>query len=383
MKILYLANIRIPSDKGESLQIMKMCEAMSALGHIVELVVPRRRSSKAYRVDPFEFYNIKTKFKITKFFTIDLMPWQKMFGHLAFKLNYWLFARLASFSARLTKADIIYSRDWRTLQLLKTHKQNLIFELHEFRVKDIWAYQSIAPACQKIIVITEGLKKKLLEIEIPADKILVAADAVAINEFDISLTQSKARAGLNLPAAKKLVVYTGHLYKWKGIDTLVEAFKILDKKKSDIMLILVGGQETQVQELKSKIKAENISNIIILGHKSYTQMPVFLKAADALVISDSSRQDISREYTSPLKLFQYMAAKKPIVAPATPAIKEILDETNSYLFEPDNPASLAEAIIKSLGSDPDSKHKVEHAWALVQEFTWEKRAEKILTSHKL
>jgi len=380
MKILYLANIRIPSDKGESLQIMKMCGAFASLGYFIELVVPRRRSVRSYRVDPFEFYNINTKFKITRLITIDLMPWQKIFGHLAFKLNYWLFARLASLYTRLTDADVIYSRDWRTLQLLRRHKANLIFELHEFRAKDIWAYQSIEPACQKIVVITEGLRKKLLEIKIPASKIVVAPDSVDIDEFDINLTRSKARFLLNLPEDKKLVIYTGHLYKWKGIDTLVEAGSILDKNNLEVKLVLVGGQEFQVQEIKSKILADNISNIILLGHRPYSEMPVFLKAADVLVLSDSSKHDISREYTSPLKLFQYMAAKKPIVAPATEAIKEVLSEDNSYLFEPDNPASLAEAIMASLASESKSKNKVKKAWELVQGFTWVKRVEKILTA---
>lgn len=378
MKILYLANIRMPSQKAASLQIMKMLEAFALQNAEVELVVPRRRNPQLKHQDPFEYYNIEKKFKITKLLSFDLMSWRKLLGSFAFKFNYWVFARFSSIYARLAMADVIYSRDWRTLQLLRRSKKNLIFEMHEFREKDVWAYKSIEPSCLQIVVISYGLKKKLVAAGLTENKILVAPDAVTLKEFDFNLTQPKAREALNIDKEGELIVYTGGLYEWKGIYTLIDGFVLLRQHRDNIKLFLVGGMEADVQQIKDYLMEKEIQGVVVLGHRPYTEIPLFMKAADILVLADSAKFDIAREYTSPLKLFQYMAAKRVIVASNTPAIQETLSQDNAWLFTPDNPESLAFVFANALENVADSQKKVKNAFMEVQEFTWENRARQII-----
>ncbi len=379
MKISYLANIRVPSEKGETLQIMKMCSALANSGKDVdlELVVPRRRNTMKVS-DPFEYYGVEENFKITRLPIVDFMPWRFVFGKWAFRANYWLFSHFAAFYAcRIKNPDIVYSRDWRTLYLLRNGNCELIFELHDFRPQDSEGYKAIEPACSSIVVITQGLKKKLISIGIPEKKIVIAPDAVDIEEFDIDITQSEARDKLRLDRNQKLVIYTGHLFRWKGAHTLIDAFEILHKQEYEAKLVLVGGMEEDIARVKKSISEKGIENIIVVGHRPYREISLYLKAADIVVMADSMQYDISREYTSPLKLFQYMAARKPIVAPTTPALLEILNTDNAWPYSPDDPKSLATTLKYALEHPDESEKKVEHAWQEVKKYTWVNRRDKI------
>ena len=75
MKIAYIQNVRIPTERAHGIQIMKMCEALARLGHDVELIVPRR--SNLLKENPFNYYGIRKTFKIRKLPCLDLIPLNK------------------------------------------------------------------------------------------------------------------------------------------------------------------------------------------------------------------------------------------------------------------------------------------------------------------
>ena len=389
MKILYLANIRIPSEKGETLQIVKMCDALSRVRirtHMqrnaprdrnmdVELIIPKRINKTLKNKNPYTYFGVHESFVIRKLATIDLMPLRKYVGKFAYRLNYWLFIKAAVRHAKTHTPDIIYSRDWRIINKLANSGAKLVYELHDFREQDADGYKSVVATGAHIVVITKGLKAKLVDIGISEEYITVSPDAVDIREFDIPHSKRDAREALNLNQKKELVIYTGHLFDWKGVYTLADSSKFFPKDRE---LVLVGGLSEDVTRMKEYCMKNNLNNVQVLGHKPYTDMPSYLKASDVLILSDSVKYDISREYTSPLKLFQYMVAKRPIVAPKTPALLEILNKSNAWLYTPDDAEAIAESVEKAFSQSKDSEAHVASAWELVQEYTWEKRAKNIL-----
>ena len=115
-----------------------------------------------------------------------------------------------------------------------------------------------------------------------------------------------------------------------------------------------------------------------MGWQTQSQIPIWLKAADILVLPNSALEKIGAVYTSPLKLFEYMASGTPIVASAVPALAEVLGKSEAVFFEPDNANALAEVLKNSLANFPWLEVRASAALKKVQQFTWTKRAEFIL-----
>lgn len=119
-------------------------------------------------------------------------------------------------------------------------------------------------------------------------------------------------------------------------------------------------------------------NIKILGRRPHHEIPLYLKAADVLVLPNSGKEDISRLYTSPMKLFEYMASMSPIVASRLPSICEILNDGNAVLVEPDRPEALASAVESVLGNELLVRAITKQALVDVEKYSWDRRAKMIL-----
>jgi len=382
MKIIYIANARIPTEKAHGIHIMKMCESFALYNANdtnlypnatnkskieVELIIPRRFNW--IKKDPFEYYGVEKSFKIKKLPCLDLIPLDKYIGHLGFWVESFTFFLFLLPYIFFKKADIIYTRDKFSLPLV-LFKKNFVFEAHTFS-KNYFLYSPFFKKVKNLIVITQKLKDLFINKGIPENRILVAPDGVDIGMFDIQCSKFEAREKLRLPLDKKIVLYTGHLYSWKGADILARASEHLPK---DIDIYFVGGTEEDVRRYKIQ---DTKYKIQIIGHRPYAEIPYWLRAADVLVLPNSGKEEISKYWTSPLKMFEYMAAKKPIVASDLPSIREILNEENAVLVEPDSPQSLSAGILETLRNPKFSDKISSRAFEDVKQYSWEKRAKKI------
>jgi len=362
MKIFYVANIRIPTEKAHGLQIMKMCEAFSNLGHEVVLLVPNRKNSLID--NPFLYYGIEENFKIKKIPILDTVN----FGKWGFVFESILFSIMSSFYLFFKKVDLIYTRDEYPALVSLFLFRKVLWESHTGAYNVVAKF--VIKASKKIIVISEGLKRFYVGKGVSEKKIVVAGDAVDMAEFSISESKEECREKLNLPKDKKIVLYTGHLYDWKGVDTLAQSAKQFD---TDVEFVFVGGTEKDIKSFKEKYGS--ILNIKILGQKPHDDIPYYLKSADLLVIPNSAESQVSREFTSPMKLFEYMASKTPFIASNIPSIKDIVGENVDIFFEPDNNEDLAKKIHQSL-----LKEQTHNFSDILKNSSWESRAENILNN---
>jgi len=379
-QIQYYANVRLPTEKAHGIQIMKTCAALARRGMGVELVIPKRHNE--IKDDTFDFYGVEKNFTLKKLWSLDLIWLQvpAFFKKIFFWLQSFSFALRARIQCRCTSTTILYTRDLplalflfrtnRTHKTDKTNGNNLFFEVHWLPEKVHWYHRLAYNRVKGLVVISEGIKKDLLALGIPKEKICVAPDAVDAKLFGISMNAIKARKILNVPADQTLAVYTGHLYEWKGADVLAAAAE----KLKDVDVYIVGGTKEEVNQFRKKYRAPNLH---IVGWRKHEEIPYWLAAADVLVLPNSSRHRIGANDTSPLKLFEYMMARRPIVASDVPAVREILDETMAELVKPDDPASLALGISAALQRTELSEKRTQLAYEKSLEFTWDKRAERI------
>ena len=365
-KFFYIANIRLPTEKAHGIQITKTCEAFAHAGVDVELIVPRRLN--LIKQDPFEYYDAKKKFTLTYVPCIDLVR----FGRVGFWVQSLSFSVFVFLYLLFRKSvDVIYSRDELQLLFAGVLRRKIFWEVHTDRFNVV--AQLLLRMVDSIIVISNGLKDFYVNKGVSSDKILVAPDGVDIAEFQIKKGKEECRKELNIPIDKKIVLYTGHLYNWKGVQVLADAAKQL---KDDELVVFVGGTEKDIKKFKKK--NIHIKNILIVGYRNHCEIPCWLKAADVVVLPNNSEEDISRLYTSPMKLFEYMASGTPIVASDLPSVREILNEKNAILVQPDSSQALSEGISRAL-SDREFAHAISSQALLdVEKYTWESRVKSIL-----
>ncbi len=365
MKTVYIANIRLPTEKAHGIQVMKMCEAFARKGVDVELVVPMRFNH--IREDPFIYYGTEQNFLITRIPSIDLVR----FGLVGFGVQYVSFSVLAILYILFKRVDFVYTRENLIAGTASVFKRGVFWEVHN----NSFSFLSRAALrrAKGIITVTKSLKDFFVLRKVPEKKLYVAHDGVDIDAFQVLKTKEEARKLFGLPLDKKIILYTGHLYPWKGADTLARATHLLPE---DAISVFVGGTDGDVFKFRNKYRSN--AKCLVLGPKPYTDIPLYLRCADILVIPNSAKYEQSALYTSPMKLFEYMASGVPIVASHLPSVREILNENNAFFVRPDDAPDLARVLNDLLTSKDRGKTVGEHAIHDAKNFTWTKRAEGII-----
>jgi len=378
-ELLFIANLRLPTEKAYGVQIAKMCETFALQGLEVTLLYPFRDNH--IRDELCSYYSVRTNFKIKRIWAPDFY-FSGRLDKIAVNIKGVISALLLSFYAVVQKADIIYSRDEWPLYFLSFFNKKIVFEAHNFSDARIFFYRRFLARNLKVVTISESLRGKFLNIGFSADNVLVAHDGVDMNEFDIQISKEEARKKLSLSQDSKIVMYTGHLFEWKGVYSLLETarnfqFLVSNFQERDaVLFIFVGGMDYDIKKFREK--ARGLKNVLILGHKSHKEIPVYLKAADVLTLPNSAKDKVYLN-TSPVKLFEYMASGCPIVASNLPSIAEVLNDQNSILVNPNKPGDLDRGIGRIL-SEPDLGFQLsKKAMEDVKNYTWERRVKNILS----
>lgn len=362
---------RFPGERAASLFAAKECESFANLGISVTLLVPQRR--KRVKIDPHEYYCVQENFTIVYLPTLDIPLIPLSFN---FKLSLIIFSltSLWYLAHRTGREDIIYSNEMIPLLISSMRFRHTFYALHAFPEKNIWLHQILFRRVRGIITTNRWMKERLKEkFRVQEKKIFFEPNAVDLEKFDIALTKEDARKKLDLPLSGFLAVYTGHLYSWKGVDTLARAASLLGVKDK---VIFVGGSDNDLKIFREKY--EDSPNIRIMGYRPHSEVPTWQKAADVLVLPNTAKEDISKYYTSPMKLFEYMASRTPVVATRIPSIEEILTEQIATLVTPDDFAEMAKGILEVKDKTKESLLKATRAFEKVSEHSWKKRAQRIL-----
>lgn len=367
-RILYVLNSRWPTVKAYGIQVAKMCEAFRAAGADVQLFVPQRRAqSQTEGQTPFQFYGIDV-LPVRWLWSPDWLA-SGVWGKFLFFAQQLLFSLRARIALCGMHGDV-YTRDFITAAVFQLTCRRVFLELHNAPSRWRWLHVRVLRSSRGIVCISRALRMRVLEVRIPEERVIVAADGYDPAQFSAFLNQVDARRKLHLPEGQSIIVYAGHLYPWKGVDTLARAAAQIDG-----LVVFVGGMQADIQRMTSAYGATK--NIVFTGHRSPSEIPAWLRAASVLVLPNSAREAISERYTSPLKLFEYMASGTPIVASDLPSLREVLSEENAALVVPDEPSALAKAVDAVL-HDAQASVRAQKAAVDVARFSWPRRATSIL-----
>ena len=169
--------------------------------------------------------------------------------------------------------------------------------------------------------------------------------------------------------------------KDKGIDSFISVFPQVLKSDPYAHLVLVGinaNERDTVEKICARAGLEKGSYTIV-SHLPHKESIPYVQSSDVLIMNYPNIEHFAR-FMSPLKMFEYMASGNAIVASRLPSIEEVLDDSNSVLFEPGDSASLCAAIIRAI-RDPELSQRIgKKAQADAAAYSWSNRARHIMSS---
>lgn len=390
MKLLYLANIRLPTEKAHGLQIMQNCEAFADAGAEVRLWVARRWDTTATGKirDPWAHYGVKRNFSLHRLPCIDLIPLvperTDLPARLVFTLQLVTFTLVALLLALFTRADVYYSRDALLLLALSLIKPRraLAYEAHSLaQGRGGRRLQLLAVTrCGSVFATTRRLRSDLVALGANPAHTHVAHDGVRAKRFEHLPSQAEARVAAGWSADAFIVGYVGRLQTMamdKGVGLLVDALARLD----NVSIALVGGPDDMAEAFRQRWLAlgQPAERFLYAGQVAPERVPLYLSAFDVCAMPFPWTEHFAF-YASPIKLFEYMAAKRAIVASNLPSTAEVLtDGESGLLVPPSDVDALAQAIAR-LRDDPILRERLAaKAHEIVMaHYAWEARAKHIL-----
>lgn len=381
-RLVLVANARMPSQRAQSLQIAQVAAAFERAGAETTLLHARRTHTPALPAgqDVFDYYAVgagpKPRIEALPCADwIDRVPRKLQF--LPARLQELTFARNAARRVRRDFADAyVLSREIETARALVRSGHGRVFlEIHRVPGGDTrrrWLREA-ASGVRGLVAISGGVAEDLRDYGATDANLRVEHDGLEASRFEGLPGRAAARAELGLEADARVVVYTGGLLPWKGVEVLVDAAREL----TDATFVVAGGMDADVERLRAY--AGGLANVRFDGFQPPERVGLYLAAGDVGVVPNRSKPEISARYTSPLKVFEAMGAGLPLVASDLPSLRDILEaERDAVLVAPDDPAALAAGLRRVLEDEELRERLATRARRRAPEHTWDARARRLL-----
>ncbi len=369
LKLAYYSSSSLPSRAANSIHVMKMCAALAAEGAEVRLFGLCGTEPAPGSTGLYDFYAVPPAFRVTRFADLPVRGWRRCT------------AWLAAWRGRAWGARIHYGRCLRSVYNAARLGQPVAYEAHQpcssprsvqhrlflelFRRNDRF----------RLVVITEKLRDRFCnDFDLTPDRVLVLCDGADLPDPPPPLWQRS-------PASRLRVGYVGQLYPGKGIQMIARLARALPQYDFEV----VGGGETDLSHWRRELAP--VSNLVLHGFVPFCATESFRRCCDVLIapyqykIAMSSGGDIGG-WTSPLKLFEYMGSRKPIVCSNLPVLHEVMRHgENSLLCDPEDvPAWVA--ALRRIECEEGLAHRLaENAYqGLKHQYTWRRRAQRLLAA---
>ncbi|MEY4544321.1 MAG: hypothetical protein RL685_516 [Pseudomonadota bacterium] len=369
MKIAYVFDRPLPARETDSEQALQTLSAFARQGAEVRLVLPAQRSARSAK-ELSEHYEVQGDF--------ELVSAPTPFESWPTPRKWWHAARAPQLPA-VTSADLVYTRNFPTLFALARGRQPFAYETYrpwpdQFRVlRPAFRAALRSPHFLGAVLHSQLASDCYARLGVPSERLLVAHNGHDPARFVDPPPRAELRAALGLPAERALVVYTGHINLTKGLDTVLQ----LARRLPEALFLLVGSEGRGAVE----VLARKHANIQFVPWQPFETVTRYLLAADVLLQPPSGVPlRFIGNTVLPMKIFLYLAAGRPIVAPDLPDVREVLShDVNALLVAPGDHAAAADAVARLLAEPALARRLADTARQTAAGLTWDARAKKVLT----
>lgn len=389
-RLVYVVNLRIPSENAHAVHVSRMCESFARQGCEVTLFHPYRKQPKPVP-DLFEYYDLDRTFAVRTLPNVDVVKWEKLPQPLylaAFFLHGLLWGLYAARIAKRQKADLYYTTDINIAYSLTRLGLPTVLDLHIVPKRaHRWLLRRVArkPELRLVVTVTSFMKEEIRKIGVGPERILVRGNGVDLDVFAAAQSREECRCRLGLPLGRPIVGYIGRFRAMgaeKGIRELVHALARLDAVDGEEPLLLcVGGPMDAVPTYLAEARRLGIDEdrLRFVDRVPHAQVPLWIRACDVAVVPSPPTEYLSY-FSCPQKLYEYLAAGTPVVASDLPAIGEIVEHGRSgWLVSPGSSQALAEGIRAVLADPSRARLMATNAVEFARSNTWDHRAVAILS----
>jgi glycosyltransferase involved in cell wall biosynthesis len=328
MRIAVVAALEAASQIANAINTVKMAEGFARLGHEVTLVCTRPLSG------PVSETTLTTTYGLTTPFQWRQLPSRRLTG------AQWLFGWLARPVIREIQPQFVYTRTYVAPWFTSRQGIPTAGETHAHIGNNKLAFRlflraSRFEAFRLLVTISERLAAHYQQRGVPMAKTAVLPDAVDLTLFQRPLQLPYTPFSTGSPN----VVYSGHLYDYKGIPTILQAASLLPA----FNFHLVGGLPADIERHKMAVHSLGLTNVHFHGLQPLTAVPPYLWRADILLLPPSGNHP-SAAWTSPVKLGEYLVSGTPIIASDIPALRDWVTDDEVAFVSPDDPQAMAQTI---------------------------------------
>ena len=379
MKIALIAPTYLPARRANTIQVMKMAQALVQCDDDVEVLVPDPPTAEISKINLEErtwpalaqLYGLETQFPIH---WIAVRPAWRSYDYGWKAIQY----------AREQQANMIYTRLPQAAAISSLLGIPTILEVHDF------PYQRFARLLFRLFLSGGGARRLVVITRALADDLrvtfgqrtrepfmIIAPDGVDLARYLALPAPSSARKELGL-TDRFTAGYTGHFYSGRGIELILE----LASRLPEVTFLLVGGDPADVNRLRQNAMQQKLSNLSLTGYIPNSELPRYQAACEMLLmpyqaqVAASSGGDIGR-YLSPMKLFEYLASGRVILASNLPVLQEVLNSDNAVLLPPKDSNAWVESIRNGLQFPERYTKLAGQAQRDAQQYTWTARAHRI------
>lgn len=269
----------------------------------------------------------------------------------------------------LPRTKLVHSRDWNFVTTAIQHGIPAIYERDHYETRQYDPTIVRHPLFQAAVTVAAPVRHNLIRNGMPPEKVIELHNG--FNQSFVERQPEPAQAWRKQLLGDRfqaLAIYAGALYNFKGIDITID----IASQFPQVRFVMAGGPEERVEFYQNMTRDRHIKNVHFVGYLDQTQLASFLQSADILLYPHLSGEAAS--FTSPMKLFDYIAAGVPIVATRIPPLLEFqaLDVVAAWC-EPDDPQDLALAIRSVLERYPRPTGGYSHNIDVSRQFSWEQR----------
>ncbi len=243
---------------------------------------------------------------------------------------------------------------------------HLLIPTKPFRILGKLVESAVLRRADRVLTINDRLKDVVIRMGAPSERTSVLRAGIDIEQFDLGIDGNAIRKQYGFDGQDVVLFFMGFLYQFAGLKEV--ARQLAESKNNNLKLLIVGEGDTyeELKEIREKYNLQN--RMVLAGKKPYQDIPSFIAAADICLLPAYPNEKIMQDIV-PIKMYEYMAMKKPVIVTKLPGVMKEFGEDNGvvYVDKPEDVVAKAMELVQN-GTMEELGSK---ARSFVEKYSWD------------